>query len=158
MFNIKTVFLWNYLTIIGFAISSGTYSFGQVPLKATKLSVEHKKIKNKRDPYFPDKGDWTNKTDLLWDVNLYNRVFWENNTYMEMDYAVRHIGWHYKLGISPSGYFDFVWEHHSRHVAEALPPEGIDKFPVEDSYGIRLNFIPCNKGRLKSWYSTECTK
>lgn len=107
-----------------------------------RLSVEHKWYETNRDPYFPDKNDWTTKTDLYWSVRLY-RIFWDNDVHMGMDKSqVRTVGWQYILGIHITDWLDLVKDHHSRHVMENTLPQ---HFPVEDSYGFRLNFIERKK-------------
>lgn len=107
-----------------------------------KLSVEHKWYDTNRDPYFPDKTDWETKTGLYWNVRLY-RIFWDNNVHMSMDSSqVRTVGWQYVIGFHVTTWFDLVKDHHSRHVLEGVQN---DKFPVEDSYGFRINFIPSVK-------------
>lgn len=110
-------------------------------LDVERLTIEHKKILGKRDPLFPNKSYWTKRTNLLWDVEVYETFFWKNNVYMDMDYAVRHIGWHFRYGFHVTKWFDVVCEHHSRHAADRDLQTPSGKFPVEDSCGGAINFV-----------------
>lgn len=56
------------------------------------------------------------------------------------------VGWHYEMGIRMNSQISIFHEHHSRHrldseVADTgRDPSSRTKFPVEDSYGVRLQF------------------
>jgi hypothetical protein len=49
----------------------------------------------------------------------------------------RYVGWEYETGFNILPGVDVVWHHHSQHAMDL----DRDRFPVMDSYGIRLTFI-----------------
>lgn len=113
--------------------------YTNILVDTNKLSLEHKKYQINYDPYFPGmEQKWSTKTNLYWDVRIY-RIFWDNDLHMGMDQSqVRSVGWKYVIGIHVFDWLDLVKDHHSRHVLEETREY---HFPVEDSYGLRVNFI-----------------
>ena len=96
-----------------------------------------------RDSYFPGKRDWRGYAGLNWDISLWKYVFWDNKTYFYGDDAqVRKIGWQYDLGLRFEA-VDIFYHHLSEHDADHGKDETgrIEKFPLENSYGIRINLL-----------------
>lgn len=92
----------------------------------------------KRDPYFPDYNDWENRVNLYWDISMW-RYYMHSDTYMDTgDGEVQHVGWHYTQGVKIFSWLDIIHEHHSRHSADRTM---LVKFPVEDYYGVKINFV-----------------
>lgn len=123
-------------------------AFISLPLKAevTELSLDYRKMKDKRDPYFPDKTDWTNYVGLNWGVRGYKLLFWDNQVFFYGDDAqVRKVGWHFTSGVHVTDFIDLTYHHESEHSADMGRYEepGIVKprFPLENSYGVRFNFL-----------------
>lgn len=108
-----------------------------------QLSLELRHTKVFRDPYFPDKSDWLGYVGLNWDTMFWEMLFWNNKTYFYGDRSqVRKIGWEYDLGLRFDA-VDVFYHHRSEHDADHGPAETgrISRFPLEDSYGIRINLL-----------------
>jgi hypothetical protein len=143
MFNKLLIILFVFASdfCYGFEFSDKKYTYKLVDVN--RLSLEHKQYQINHDPYFPGmEKNWTTKTDLYWDVRLW-RIFWDNDLHMGMDKSqVRTVGWKFIMGIHVTDWLDIVKDHHSRHVLEDRRD---GHFPVEDSYGFRINFIERKK-------------
>ena len=61
------------------------------------------------------------------------------------DSKFRLVGWNYRLGTRVTPWLSFEYEHFSKHIMDKAPPW---KFPVTDSYGIKLYFY--RRGDKKS--------
>jgi hypothetical protein len=88
---------------------------------------------------------------MQFDLSLIdNWMYWKNQVQSEgVSAKFMTVGWHWELGFSLSPVIDVFWEHHSRHVMDRAQPYYWDertgspqrvKYPVEDSYGIRIRF------------------
>lgn len=121
-------------------------------LDLDSFSMTAAKFGDNRDPMLPQQqqGDWTGRAAAEFNLRLAEVFYWNNNVHTEgVSAQVKTVGWHWELGLHASKYLDFFYEHHSRHVMEGSSPQYIDpstgiatdqKYPVEDSYGIRLKF------------------
>lgn len=110
-------------------------------LDVDELSFEHTKIKAKRDPYFPhiEQDEWLYGGALNWHVRLLKYGYWKNQFHFDYETQIREVGWKYEYGVNLGKYFDVFVYHHSRHTAEE--PKREQRFPVDDRYGVRFNFI-----------------
>lgn len=106
-----------------------------------ELNFEHTKIKAKRDPYFQhiDQDDWRYGGALNWNVRLLQYFYWRNQFHFDYETQIREVGWKYEYGANLGNCFDAFVQHHSRHANEE--PKRAQRFPVDDRYGIRINFI-----------------
>lgn len=122
-------------------------------LEIDKMDLEYSKLNpSNRDPYAPEYTDrWKDRTSLKWNLEVLNRVlFWDNNVHMEtVDTGqVKTLGWEFYAGAHLGKYLDFFHYHHSRHIEDEPPqqdynyPDSSSKFPVEDSWGVRIHLIP----------------
>jgi len=116
------------------------------PVEARELSMDVRKISILRDGYYPGKDDWYSYVGLNWNVSSYRILYWENTVFFYGDRSqVRKIGWHYNLGAHVTNYVDFYWHHESEHDADHAQNDadfpGRGRFPIENSYGIRVNFL-----------------
>jgi hypothetical protein len=104
-----------------------------------------------RDPIIPEVGcsEWKGRVALNADFRMLGAGYWKNQVHGEgTDSAFKTMGWHFEVGINITSYLDLFYEHHSRHVldqgdAHHSSHDGSttsSKFPVEDSYGIRMIF------------------
>lgn len=101
-----------------------------------------------RDPYFvDDQGQYIQMRDgaaVNFTLSLLGPLYWKNRIHMDNDARTntpRHVGWDWEGGIHvPYLPLDIYQHHHSRHGLEYQSPYET-KFPVEDSYGIRLQLI-----------------
>lgn len=114
--------------------------------EAKELSLDLRKVSIKRDPYYVNKDDWYSYVGLNWDISILSYMFWDNKVFFYGDRAqVRKIGWHYDMGIRVTNQIDFYWHHESEHDADHdkadpdFPERG--RFPIENSYGVRLKFL-----------------
>lgn len=108
-----------------------------------------------RDPMTPHldrgcEGDYKGRVAFELNLRLLEVGYWDNDVHTEgIDSQVKTVGWHWETGLHITKKFDLFYEHHSRHVMEGLQPRIYDynsqqhiqqKFPLEDSYGLRLKF------------------
>jgi hypothetical protein len=126
-----------------------------------KADLRYQKFRpdGRRDPYTPDHDNsWDARAGLEWDLQLLRWGFWRNDVHTEqlLDGRVKTVGWHWTLGIRiPRLRSELFHEHHSQHVLDQRPvqrdgtdlPQGFRKFPVEDSYGIRITLFDRRDGR-----------
>lgn len=121
-----------------------------------RLDMEYYKYRpGYRNPYFveygSDKGDgyapmvMDNGAELHLDVSSQDVLYWRNRFHMATDQNkhVKHVGWEWEWGVNGSRWkapVDLFVHHHSQHGLEYINPRG-DRFPVEDTYGIRFKLI-----------------
>lgn len=122
-------------------------------LDVDELSMEYFKYREAlRDPYFINSdgtpmqfqdGAALNMNLRILDLGLVH-LYSRNYIHMGQDTErhVKHVGWEWENGIGTK-YLDAFLHHHSRHGLEYINPRG-DRFPVEDTYGVRLKLI--NRG------------
>ncbi len=113
-------------------------------LKLTEMSVEYYKFDGRRDSYFPehDERDWVAGSKVNYTLGVLKYFYWFNSLHFEMDNTpqIRSGGWEFEAGIKPFKWLDIYKHHHSQHVFEAVNSDG-QRFPVVDSYGVRLNLV-----------------
>jgi hypothetical protein len=109
-----------------------------------------------RDPLAPQyTGSWTHRAALQFRFNILDSLYWDNRAHTEVAAsAVRTVGWWWTLGLRVHPQLDLFWEHHSRHIVdeqvpgrEMYPTQQSRNFPVEDSYGLKLNVYLGERGR-----------
>ena len=121
-------------------------------LDVDQVSMQVAKFGCNRDPMIPELEcrDWRGRVAINADFRMLEVFYWKNQVHGEgTDAAFKTMGWHFELGLHVSQYLDFFYEHHSRHVLDQ--PDAThtaydnsyqySKFPVEDSYGIRMIFF-----------------
>ena len=135
-----------FLAII-FLINSKAYSFDlgldehYSPFKVDEMYIEYRKYQTLRDPYYPPEKDneWDWTSEFHWKVSTFKRLYWDNNFQIRMDQSqIRHGGWEYYLGVKTFDWLDIIKYHHSQHCFECENDKR--RFPVEDSYGVRVYF------------------
>lgn len=108
-----------------------------------------------RDPLAPQyTGEWESREALHFRFNILGALYWDNEVHMETTTVPKTVGWHWMAGIRVVPALDLFYEHHSRHEMDGTSPSATlyDKgenqatFPVEDSYGIRINIFEGTKG------------
>lgn len=124
------------------AIADNYYSYVKKGdfLKVEELFIEYRKYEAYRNPYYPPgKNDWTHTGEFHWTVSVFERLYWDNTFHISMDTTpqVRHGGWEYYTGFKVFPWFHVIKYHHSEHSFEQKQSH---KFPIEDSYGIRIYF------------------
>lgn len=114
-------------------------------LDVDTISVDYRQIKpNKREPYLPERdGEWRKGANFNLSLRLLRWIRWDNNLHMDGGSGrLYHAGWEYRFIMDAYRVQPFMY-HHSQHALEDSPNG--NKFPVEDSYGVRFVFI--EKGR-----------
>ena len=103
------------------------------------LNLELKRMPYQRDLLFPDHFDWGHEVTLNYRVSLPRARLWMESdlTAQSREARFRNLWWDYTLGLSLVDEVDLVWDHRSQHRIDYH----YDKFPVRDSYGIRINFV-----------------
>lgn len=121
-------------------------------LDVDQLNMELAQFGCNRDPMVPEIecGDWRGRAEINADLRLITYMYWKNRVHGEgTNAAFKSVGWNYELGINVSKYIDVFYLHHSRHPLDQgnavhTSSDGSytlrNKFPVEDSYGVRLIF------------------
>lgn len=141
------------LAIFLILISQSRFANAYQLLDLEELSMTHARLGDaSRDPLAPQySGDWLYKTSLMFRFNVLGPLYWDNRVHTEAtNGGVRTVGWWWMLGLRIHPNLDIFHEHHSRHIMDESSPNAIlygnksRNFPVEDSYGIKLNIY---KGR-----------
>lgn len=107
------------------------------------------KFKENRDPLTPDidQDRYTGRVATDFGLRILEVGYWNNTVHTEgTESQLQTVGWHYEMGIRVHKQVSVFHEHHSRHRmdSEVIDTDPNDdyrtKFPVEDSYGIRMQF------------------
>lgn len=113
------------------------------------MDVRAAKFSCNRDPLTPDIDcdKYVGRVQTNFNLRILEVFYWNNNVHTEGVVAkVETVGWHWELGLHLLDNVDLFHEHHSRHRMDDTTPIDYDgngkpdKFPVEDSYGIKLIF------------------
>jgi len=105
--------------------------------KVRELSLDLKRMPFQRDFLFPDRTNWGHEVRMTADMNI-GRWFIDNQlTGRTYDSRFRYVAWEYDTGFYILPWLDLIWSHKSQHTMDLYR----DKFPVTDSYGIRLKFV-----------------
>lgn len=135
------------------------YSFpGQAfelrPASLDHLSLDVAKFGCNREVMTPDIpcDQYRGRVRLNWDVGLFNDLIkWRNEIHTEgTREKLTTVGWHYMLALPLFGGLEAFVEHHSRHVMDAQQPTMLgdtrpERYPVEDSIGLRITIFERNK-------------
>ena len=114
-----------------------------------KLNLELKRLPFQRDYYTPERTTWDYEVTLnmdlskeLFTVGSYNIDFFLESdlTGQSANSRFRNLWWDYTVGLSILPDVDIIWDHRSQHALDEKTDFANDKYPVRDSYGIRLNF------------------
>lgn len=121
-------------------------------LDVDQFSVEGSRFAENRDPMTPntDQKEYVGRAAARFDLRLLEVGYWRNWVHSEgVDSRFTTVGWQWELGVHVSKYIDLFHYHHSRHVMDGEQPLVFNerstepernRFPVEDSYGMRLIF------------------
>lgn len=155
------IFLWVLMTLILLGMYLRAPTSKADPLDVDSVSMSVAKFRCNREPMTPQYGcgDYTGRTQVQFDLRLFDVGYWNNRVHTEaIQSTVKTVGWHYELGLRMIPYIDTYYEHHSRHVMEGEQPKWVDRygdvrtnrFPLEDSVGVRLRFYvnPNPRGSL----------
>lgn len=153
--------LGSLISTLIMCVSSSAY--GYTLFSVDRLEMDYYKYRTGyRNPYLITSGDDTEDgyrpmalvdgSDLQMDLGIADLLYWRNRFHMGSDEFkhVKYVGWEYEVGVDTSRVtshtipVELFQHHHSQHGLEYVNPRG-DKFPVEDTYGIRLKFIEREK-------------
>ncbi len=118
-----------------------------VQAEVYSLNLELKRMPFQRDYFIPDETSWDHEVSLNMDVRLPFKVSRSLPTYVFLESDVtgqfrnsraRNMWWDYTLGVSVFDWLSLVWDHRSQHT---LDEKFHDKYPVRDSYGVRIDFV-----------------
>lgn len=122
-------------------------------LNLDEMSLKLTKFGCNRELQTPDIPctDYIGRVGVQFDLSLIDDwVYWKNQVQSEgVSAKFMTVGWHWELGFNLGPIIDVFWEHHSRHVMDREQPYYWDdrthsvqqiKYPVEDSYGIKIRF------------------
>lgn len=117
--------------------------------EVSKLNLELKKMPFQRDYYIPEHTSWDYEVTLNMDLKLNTINYgYQSFLFLESDLTgqsrnsrFRNMWWDYTLGFSLLPDIDIIWDHRSQHSLDEQVDYVNDKYPVTDSYGIRINFL-----------------
>jgi hypothetical protein len=151
-FTIATIILaFTILTVLPFSCNKAQAEV----FKVRELSLELGQYTSlaPRDAYLdtPRTGALTHQVNLNWNIDLacgYNPTicwFWDNKIESKAGAGrFRMVGWVFENGLT-FGKLDIFYYHHSQHmleqIANDLYKDTSHKYPVEDAYMLRFNFI-----------------
>ncbi len=120
---------WGYNLNLG--IRDGSF------LDVDESYVEWRKYETWRNTNTPEKEDWDWTAEWHTTLSLWKRFYWDTNYHMSMDSSqIRWVGLEYYMGLRIMPWLHAVKYHHSEHCADM----NCGRFPVEDSYGVRVYF------------------
>jgi len=104
--------------------------------KVRELSLDLKRMPFQRDFMFPEQTAWGHEVKLTADVSLWR--YFQDNQIIGRTYGdrFRYVSWEFDHGITIFPWLDLIHSHKSEHAMDIY----VNKFPVRDSYGIRLHF------------------
>lgn len=126
-------------------------------LALDKFSLKLMRFTCNRELQTPDIecADYYGRVATEFDLTILKYGFWRNEVHGEGTQAkFMTIGWHWEMGIRLTDQIEIYHDHHSRHVLdreqryewrEASHTWAPIKYPVEDSYGIRIIFYERKK-------------
>lgn len=105
--------------------------------KVTEFTLDLKRMPFNRDYFFPERTDWDYETRLNFSGEI--GVFFMDNTLTGRTYdsRYRYVSWGFDMGLRVTDWLDIVHTHLSQHAMDLYR----ESFPVNDSYGIRINFL-----------------
>lgn len=123
-------------------------------LELERCGFEFSHLADNQDPYYqyPKHGScsgceyWKARVAVVFDVDVLSYrgkgIYFRNNVFGDAtNVQFRTVGWQYRVGVH-LGVFDIFHEHVSRHV---LDTDRDDRFPLFNSYGVRLNLYERGK-------------
>ena len=101
-----------------------------------ELSLDLKRMPFQRDFIFPEQTAWGHEVKLTADVSLWR--YFQDNQIIGRTYGdrFRYVSWEFDHGFHILPWLDVIHSHKSEHAMDIY----VAKFPVRDSYGVRLRF------------------
>jgi hypothetical protein len=144
-----------------FLISTNTLAseFKFFELRETYMNYKQFK-EGARNPLIEDAGQNTEldrELSLFLNTNVLHYMYWDNQVYSLVDRdketgktgQFRLVGWNFKYGLRITSFLYAEYEHFSKHLLDAKYSQY--RFPVEDSYGVRLYFYQKDKVNSLFW-------
>lgn len=135
-------------------LATPAYSWEFHPAVLNEMSLDLSKFSCNREPMTPDIpcGDYKGRVAVHFNIGLLNDLLeWKNYVHTEgTDSKFMTVGWQYELALPLPRGVELYIAHHSRHTMDQTQPtiEGrpkAEKFPVEDSIGIRFTLYTRGK-------------
>ena len=100
--------------------------------------VEYRKFQDYRNPYIPEEKNWDFMGNFHNTYSLFKVIYWDTDLHLAANHSqVLYGGLEYRLGIHITDNLDVFKYHASDHIFDHTET---NKFPVQDSYGIRVYF------------------
>ena len=101
-----------------------------------ELSLDLKRMPFQRDFMFPEQLNWQHEVRLNADVDLWR--YFQDHKITGRTYGdrFRYVSWEFDHGFHIFPWLDVIHSHKSEHAMDRY----LERFPVRDSYGIRLRF------------------
>lgn len=109
--------------------------------KVHYLNLEMKRMPFQRDYYYPGMTNWGHELTLNMGVSTGDLFLESRLNGRSRQGRFRDIYWQYTLGYTLFGPVDLIWGHRSQHSMDFQADTTTDRYPVSDSYGIRINFL-----------------
>ena len=124
--------------VLASALLCSGYTYNEKPIARTDvLNLELKKLPFQRDYLFPGETEWEYEVSLNLRSNVWRFYIESDITGQTRGSRFRNMWWDYTLGLHLFPAIDVVWDHRSQHKLDAAS----ERFPVRDSYGIRINLL-----------------
>lgn len=123
--------------LLAMALAAPISAYSKSNVSIDYMNLELKRMPFQRDFYIPGQEKWDYELSLNFRT-VFGRGFLESDlTGQTYGSRFRNMWWDYTLGFKLFDAVDLVWDHRSQH---SLDLETFEKFPVRDSYGVRINF------------------
>jgi hypothetical protein len=146
----RCILNWIIALCLCSGISETSYGYYKL-LDVDYLAIHLAKFGDNRDPLTPDvpMEDYVGRVSAKFQLRIMDIWYWRNDVHVEgTDAQFRTVGWNFELGLHVNKWVDTYYEHHSRHRLDSnYPGESAARFPVEDSYGVTLNFYQTTRVR-----------
>jgi hypothetical protein len=143
-----------YLTLAVLLLALASPARAEGPyLKLDRFSLLLSKYTGNRELQTPEipLDEYRGKVAAEFDLSIGERLFWRNEVHgAGTNSKFMTVGWEWEIGFRLGAQIEILWHHHSQHVMDQAQPYYWDsrtnslrrvKYPVEDSIGIRLNFV-----------------
>lgn len=105
--------------------------------KVRELSLDLKHMPFQRDFLFPDQTSWQHEVKLTADGDIGPWFIDNQVTGRTYNSRFRYVSWEFDTGFHITKWLDILHSHKSEHALDLYK----DKFPVRDSYGVRIKFV-----------------
>lgn len=110
-------------------------------LDTEEISIDTWRTTARRDSYQPAyTGQWTSGSQFNFDLRMFQIFRWDNHLHLDStDAQIRNVGWRFDIFMDFYKPIQPFYHHHSQHSLDSSE-HAIDRFPLEDEYGLRFLF------------------